>query len=52
MKIGLFGDSFAHDDETKTGKSYIEYLNERKDTKINNEICGTNFDYYINNNNN
>ena len=34
MKIGLFGDSFAHDDETKTGKSYIEYLNERNDFEI------------------
>ena len=34
MKIGLFGDSFAHDDKTKTGKSYIEYLNERNDFKI------------------
>ena len=34
MKIGLFGDSFAHDDKTKTGKSYIEYLNERNDFEI------------------
>jgi len=28
IKVGLFGDSFAHLDKSKNGKSYIEYVNE------------------------